>query len=400
MMNTPSDSSELEATSEVGAPHRDSLTPRTSDDVAEPVFSSETPSLTRAAPLGPGLWEALLWIAGFYLIELVGGLVWGVIAVAIFTLQTGSPPAAGNFSSLLEPYMPWMIGSIKLVEVGVILLAIRLRFGPRAFEVTGFRPVPALHAMILVLAVVPTAFLSGQCYALLRGFWDRLAENSPFLESIDQMSSIETVQEMARTTPLAALIFIIGVLPALNEEFMFRAAIGRGLLGRYGLIAGIALTSMLFAAMHLSPVHAAALLPLAVLMHVAYLSTGSIWSSVGVHFLNNSMSVVLMKWATVAPEVGGVATDVTEAPFSPILFTAAAACVVATIWLLFKIRVQWTLPDSAVWQSSQVGVEAPPRHVDATPVTPMPPKSIALVAMACYVFFPIAFMFSVWLQQI
>ncbi|HEX6984811.1 MAG TPA: CPBP family intramembrane glutamic endopeptidase [Planctomycetaceae bacterium] len=350
--------------------------------------------------------EALLWIAGFFLLEIAGAFVWqaGIVAYDVGGRGNPAPASPGALQALVESYlpsvMPWMVGTIKFAEVIAALAAIRLRFGRRAFRVTGFRPVPAVHGLILGLAVLPTAFLSGQSYALIRGYWDRLARHAPWLNDLDGFSSIEAVQEMAASTPLLILVFVIAVLPALNEEFVFRAAIGRGLLGRYGLAAGIALTSMLFAAVHLSPVHAAALLPLAVLMHVGYLSSGSIWAPVGVHFLNNALSVGLMKLATLAPEVGGVATDVTESKFSPILFVASAACVAATVWLLMKVRVRWRLPDGREWRPERPGVEPPPPGLPASPIVPTPPVGPVATAAVCYVLYPVAVVAGFLLQQV
>lgn len=384
-----------------GEPPR-SVPPTTSfGNDAAPVFPPPAEQTGRSrAPFGPGLWESLLWILGFFAIELVGGAVW-VLGVMLFdAASTGRMTPPNQIADRLKPIMPWMIGSVKLAEVLAALVAIRLRFGPRAFRVTGFRAVPLPHVVILGLAVLPTAFLSGQSYALFSGYWNLWTQDNPFLRSLNDMSSIKEVQEMAEATPLAVLVLIIAVFPALNEEFVFRAAVGRGLLARYGLVAGIALTSMLFAAVHLSPVHAAALLPLAVLMHVGYLSSGSIWACVGVHFLNNALSVGLMKLATVVEEVGGVAADVTDTKFSPLVFLSSSACVAATVWLLWHLRVRWLLPDGSEWRTDFPSTEPPPLGADAVPVVPGIPAGPLWVTAVAYLSFPVAFGVAAALRQL
>ncbi len=367
---------------------------------AEPLFPTETPlpAAERPDPVGPGMWEALLWIIGFYAIEIVGGATW-MLGTMLYHTATGSPVNPMKLDEVIEPIMPWMIGSCKFVEVLAVLAAMRLRFGPGAFRLTGFRRIPALHLVVLCFAILPTAFVSGQLYALFKGYWDRLVEHAPGLQVFDQLSSIETVQAMAASTPIAVLVLIIAVLPALNEEFMFRAAIGRGLVGRFGVIAGIALTSMMFAAMHLSPIHAAALVPLAVLLHVGYLSSRSIWWPVLVHFLNNAMSVVLMKLMSVPPEDGVIPTELAETEFSPLLFCASLACVASAIWLLWTIRLMWLTDAGRLWEPSPVGVNPPPRSLAATPVTPLPPKSALVVAGLTYLLFPVALVVSLWLNS-
>ncbi len=361
------------------------------DEPVAPVFLDESPPVVmRNAPPGPGLREAMLWILGFFACEIVGSLIWTTAVTSAHAFRTGVAPSPDEVASLLTPVMPWMIGTIKLAEIVLALIAIRLRFGPQAFAVTGFRRFSIAHAVVLGLAVLPAAFLSGQLFALLQVYWQQLVELAPLLQKLDGISSIEAVQAMAESTPLAVLVLIIALFPALNEEFVFRAAIGRGLLARYGLIGGIALTSLYFAAVHLHPVHVFALLPLSVLMHVGYVSSGSIWAPVGIHFLNNALSVTLMKLATRETELGGLTTDVTQAPFSPILFVASAACVVATIWLLMEMRVQWRLPDGSLWRASRPSVEPPPTRLNATSTVPTPSTPALATTVLCYALYPVA----------
>jgi hypothetical protein len=78
---------------------------------------------------------------------------------------------------------------------------------------------------------------------------------------------------------------------------VFRGLIGRGLIARWGVVGGVLLTSLLFAAAHVSPAHAIATLPIAVFLHVSYLATGSIGAPIFVHFLNNALSVTMMKYS-------------------------------------------------------------------------------------------------------
>src|SRR5690606_11993382 len=103
-------------------------------------------------------------------------------------------------------------------------------------------------------------------------------------------------------------------------------------------------------------------LPIAVVMHVGYLSSGSIWAAVGIHFLNNALSVVLMS----------LAVDATESQFSPLLFLASLACVAATIWLLIEMRLRWRTADGTVWQSQIWSVEPPPARLGAVPFVSRP----------------------------
>ena len=110
-------------------------------------------------PVGPGILESLLWILGFFVIELAGSAVWTFGVMGVHTLKTGQVPHPNEIQTLLVPYMSWMVGTIKFAEVLAAVVAIRLRFGRHAFRLTGFRSVHPVHAVILGLAVLPTAFL-------------------------------------------------------------------------------------------------------------------------------------------------------------------------------------------------------------------------------------------------
>ena len=313
---------------------------------------------------GPGMWESLAWILSFFALEFVIEFAWVVAAVAGKVVMTGEAIPASEFQAFLAPQMPYMIGLAKFIEVFFFLAVIRWRFGPGAFRFTGFRPVPALHLVILALVIIPTAAFSGQLYAVFTLGWEWLVQFFPVLEELRQLSSIEAVQEMARSTPLMVLIVVVAVLPALQEEFLFRGLIGRGLVGRYGVIAGIALTSMLFAAVHLTPTHVAALIPLAVVMHVAYLSSGSIWLPVLVHFLNNALSVIFM---VIAAREGDaeLSANALDGQFDVGLLIASGCCVTAAVWLLWRSRVRWRLPDGSMWRPVVPGVASPPEELEA-----------------------------------
>jgi hypothetical protein len=387
-----------DAPAEVSGAEAASASPETP---VEPVFPSERTLPVRSRwPIGPGLWEALLWIIGFFAIELASSFVWGAgITGYLFATEGGLQP--DRLKQVVAELMPWMIGSAKLVEVAAAVFAIRLRFGAGALRATGFRRVPVLQGVILIFAVLPAAVLCSQLYALAHFYWEWLAHNVAFLrrflEGLEHASSIETVQKMAESNHWTLLVLVIAVFPALNEEFVFRAAIGRGLLGRYGLVAGIALTSMLFAAVHLSPIHAFALVPLAVLLHVGYLSSGSIWWPVGLHFCNNALSVGAMELATLAPGVEDIAS---ETKFSIVLFLASLACVATTVWLLRKIQVRWVLPDGSEWRPPFPTVEPPPAAAEAMRIVPMPPALPLASTAACYLLFPVAVVVGALLNQV
>lgn len=344
------------------------------DETGQHLADGEAP---RAA--GPGIWESIAWIALFVFSELAIGIVWTSVAAAMHMFSTGENPSREQLQEIVTQQMPYLLAAVKGFEVLLALVAMRWRYGPNAFRLLGFRPIPLTHVGVAALTVIPTAVLSGQLYALFLEFWEWLARFAPFLSGWNAGSSVETVQELALTAPWGLLILAVAVFPALNEEFLFRGLIGRGLVGRYGILLGIGLTTIMFAAVHMSPVHAAALIPLAIVIHVAYLSSGSIWLPVLIHFVNNAMSVVMMIWAVRAAEdAPEMAQSSLDFSLEPLMLFSSALCVAAAVWVFWRMRVEWHLPDDRRWDHTA----APVGPRDPTVALPSRPRSWALPALA------------------
>ena len=360
-----------------------------SADVTARHDASEAPPDAPATPTmiparrGPGLLEAVAWIVGLMAVEVAVPIAWGVALLAVeFATGRVDPRSlsqeqqVGLFRGLIEANFAAVIGTTKTIEIVLTLLAMRLRYGRNAFRVFGFDRFPILHAVLVALAVLPTAIFCGNCFQLFSAGWDSLIQLLPNPDLFRLESSMDTVQKMAKSTPLAVLWLIIAVAPAINEELFFRAALGRGFLARYGLGLGITLTSLLFAAAHLNPPHVASLVPLAVLLHVAYYSSGSFWLPVLLHFLNNGLAVSQIK------ETALKNAEPTAIHWP--LFIGAGAVVVSVCWLLATLKLRYRLPGGEVWRPNFTSVEPPPAELGAVRFRPSPPP--AAVAATCVAF--------------
>src|SRR5207248_2667396 len=99
----------------------------------------------------------------------------------------------------------------------------------------------------------------------------------------------------ATASALWFAILINAVGPALIEELFCRGFLGRGLVGRYGVLLGVLLTSVIFAVMHSDIPHMALAFVLGVYLHLAYLATRSLWVPVLLHFLTNASVELLTR---------------------------------------------------------------------------------------------------------
>jgi membrane protease YdiL (CAAX protease family) len=87
-------------------------------------------------------------------------------------------------------------------------------------------------------------------------------------------------------------IAVIGGMPALLEEFLFRGVMQRG-YERFGRKASILLTGILFAFLHISIVSIPAIIMMGILLCYISYRADSIWAGAVYHFTNNTIAVVI-----------------------------------------------------------------------------------------------------------
>ena len=295
---TPDDPAEptAEPDSEVPAITEPAPEPVDLDFPPEPQFvpgSRDRPApaapVRSGKPPGPGLPEVLLWCAGWFV------AVQLLIMVPLYLAVRGAGGALLG-RALTEPET--LIVALPAAQIlGAIytLAAFRLRVG--RLTKLGLRLPPAGVSAVAFLSLPAVMFACGQWGAVAGWLWAAARRAAPGLEALDGVSSLTMVNELLRTVPMPALLLAVAVCPAVGEELFCRGLIGRGLIARWGVGVGVALTSLLFCAQHLHPAHALALIPAAVWMHLSYLASRSLWLPVGLHFANNAVSILLAKWA-------------------------------------------------------------------------------------------------------
>lgn len=105
-----------------------------------------------------------------------------------------------------------------------------------------------------------------------------------------------TVVTNALQEPLAEtwpLILAVGVSAPLFEEVIFRGYMWT-LLERSGSPAlAFGLSTLLFAAYHVDPVHVVSILPTAMFLGWVRWQSGSIWPAVLAHFVNNALAIIV-----------------------------------------------------------------------------------------------------------
>lgn len=90
-------------------------------------------------------------------------------------------------------------------------------------------------------------------------------------------------------------LFMIALIPAIAEEWFFRAALQRLLIRATGAAwAGIGLSAVVFSLLHGEMLGFFPRIALGVLLGLIYFLSGNLWLSVLAHFFNNGMQVLLV----------------------------------------------------------------------------------------------------------
>lgn len=84
------------------------------------------------------------------------------------------------------------------------------------------------------------------------------------------------------------------VMAPLFEEVIFRGVLLESLRTRYGVIAAWLVSSLLFGLVHMHPTVVVNAFFMGLILGFIYLSTGSLWSSIFLHAVNNGISYVLL----------------------------------------------------------------------------------------------------------
>lgn len=115
---------------------------------------------------------------------------------------------------------------------------------------------------------------------------------------------METMLVMDGPGELMINLFIMALLPAICEEFLFRGLI-QGQLSKLfkNVHVGIWVTAFIFSAIHFQFYGFLPRLMLGALFGYLLIHTGSIWSSVFAHFLHNGLSVLVMYFVANSDEL-------------------------------------------------------------------------------------------------
>ena len=320
-------------------------------------------------PPGPGIPEAVAWMLGVIVVHFVGMLaaVVVVLFLQIVNLTSGgtAPPTAELQAAIME--LPETFGlELMTIEMLVFLVvavaATRVRLGPRTPYLLGIRSLKMNHVLLICAVSIPISLMCGGFHQVTLGIWNEYFAQLPGMGFFEHLNVNESIKPLGESAPIGLLFLVVAVAPAIGEEVIFRGIIGRGLVARHGILAGVIMSSILFAAVHIHPAHVVALLPLAFFIHLIYLVTRSIVAPMLLHLLNNSLAVVLLKVSATNPDLANASE-----PNMPWYVMVISAGIVGLVgWSLWRSRVEYRTDDGELWSPGYPSVEIPPVSAEAS----------------------------------
>ena len=267
----------------------------------------------------PGVLEALFWVLASFAMQITPG----DRRRCLDRRLTGIAGQAGRHATLPCLHDDCRPGGLG---VGLSVLALRWRVGKNWMSEIHLRR-PALVPCLLAVVCLPFVSLLaiGACVFVVVGLGVGVPAG---LAELDSMG------------PMWLVLLIVAVTGPINEELFCRGFLGRGLVGRYGVVLGVLLTSVYFALIHGNIPQGAVALVLGCYLHLAYLATRSLWVPVLLHLLHNTCATLMGLFISEADLTSG---QPDFSAFQPTGYQLAGLVALAVVVLSITILSAWGL---------------------------------------------------------
>lgn len=151
----------------------------------------------------------------------------------------------------------------------------------------------------------------------------------------DSVSAMESMNDLFAKQPFWAMLLVVAIAPAICEELLFRGFLFGTLKEKWKPFTVIVVTGVIFGLYHLYPIKIIVITFLGMALALAVYYSGSIFTSMLMHFCNNAMAVLTLAYpeemGKVLPFLMGENPGRQEV-IGIIVFSVF--CVAAGIWLL------------------------------------------------------------------
>lgn len=224
-----------------------------------------------------------------------------ILSLVIFNIDFFSNPAV--FSDFSNPENVKVLKflqafqSIGLFVIPPIILAYLFSKDIVGFLKLKFRmnPLLVLLAILSMIFAIPVINLTAEVNSMMT-FPDFMRSIELWMKSSEQTARLITEAFLSGSTYSGLFInlFVIALIPAIGEELLFRGFFQKIFIEwTKNTHFGILLSAVLFSAFHLQFYGFVPRMLMGVYFGYLFVWTGSIWLPVIVHFVNNSMAVII-----------------------------------------------------------------------------------------------------------
>lgn len=221
--------------------------------------------------------------------------------------------------------------NIGLFIIPAVIVAYIFNPG-RAMKVLQINRLPSLKHLGLMLLIYFVATPMMNAVIVWNESW-QLPEWLSWMREQEDAAMLATEQMLAVTSvaQVVILIFVIGVLTGIGEEFFFRGSLQRLMVeSRVNKHVAVWVTAIIFSAIHLQFFGFVPRLLLGAFFGYMLLWSGSLWLPILAHTLNNSFAVVSSQDAEA----------VNNAYISPLLAVVSGVATVALMYYFYRSRVK------------------------------------------------------------
>ncbi len=207
-------------------------------------------------------------------------------------MTSPSEPRTPQFYHVVTPGTALKLAGVLVVAIYAVQLGLGLVGVPAIVDMIA----AYLAAIVLVWAwrldvglVRPRARFVVAALLAGAGCWYLAAQ---LVDLVHPPGDIAVVQHVIDKGPLIAPLVGLALLPAIAEELVFRGLIARAFARKSAALA-IVVSAVLFAAYHLAPAQILGTLPLALVLGLLAVRSGSVVPGMVAHLVNNTIVIVL-----------------------------------------------------------------------------------------------------------
>ncbi|HUQ67366.1 MAG TPA: type II CAAX endopeptidase family protein [Flavitalea sp.] len=239
---------------------------------------------------------------GIFLGLLGGGFIIGYLIMGIIAFSMGLQNATAM--GKLDWSKPQVLSVMKVIQAVSSVLIFFLPsyifglivYSGKTTNFLGFKPASIkpmyVLAIILILVSFPFVFWLGEI--------NQLVSLPKWMGDMEQEAT-KQMQQFLKAGNMGEVILnvvIIALLPAICEEVCFRGALQRIMIHiTKNAWTGIIITSILFSALHLQFQGFLPRMFLGIILGAIYWYSGSLWTSILAHFVNNALQVIVVSYA-------------------------------------------------------------------------------------------------------